>query len=95
MAAYVIGEIEVTDPAAFAEYRKHVAANIESHGGRIVARDDKVQTLEGGWVPRSIVIVEFSSMEQALAWYHAPDYAPLIKMREPAARAKLIAVQGA
>ena len=26
MAAYVIGEIEVTDPAAYEEYRKQVGA---------------------------------------------------------------------
>ena len=38
MAAYVIGEIEVTDPALYEDYRKQVLATIEKHGGRFLVR---------------------------------------------------------
>ena len=38
MAAYVIGEIEVTDPATYEDYRKQVVATIEKFGGRFVVR---------------------------------------------------------
>jgi uncharacterized protein (DUF1330 family) len=38
MAAYVIGDIEVTDPAAFQEYRNRVGATVEQYGGRFVVR---------------------------------------------------------
>jgi uncharacterized protein (DUF1330 family) len=94
-AAYVIGEIEVTDPAKYDEYRKQVAATVETHGGRFVVRGGKVEPLEGGWAPKRIVVLEFPSMAKALAWYRSADYAPLIKLRQQGSRGKLIAVEGA
>ena len=95
MAAYVIGEIEVTDQATYDEYRKQVAATVEKHGGRFVVRGGKVEPLEGGWSPKRLVVLEFPSMQKALAWYRSAEYAPLIKLRQQASRGKLVAVDGA
>jgi uncharacterized protein (DUF1330 family) len=95
MAAYVIGEIEVTDPATYEDYRKQVGAVLAKYGGRFLARGGKVEPLEGGWSPKRLVLLEFASMEQALKWYRSPDYAPLIKLRQKASRGKLVAVEGA
>lgn len=95
MAAYLIGEIEVTDPAAYEDYRKQVGATVAKYGGRFVVRGGKVQALEGGWSPGRIVALEFPSMEQAQKWYRSPEYAPLIALRQRASRGKLILVEGA
>ena len=95
MAAYVIGEIEVTDPALYEDYRKQVLATIEKHGGRFLVRGGKVEALEGGWAPKRLVLLEFPTMQQALGWYRSAEYAPLIKLRQRASRGKLIAVEGA
>ena len=59
MAAYVIGEIEVTDQATYDDSRKQVAATVEKHGGRFVVRGGKVEPLEGGWTPKRLVVLEF------------------------------------
>jgi uncharacterized protein (DUF1330 family) len=95
MAAYVIGDIEVTDPSIYEEYRKLVPATVEKYGGRFAARGGKVEPLEGGWAPKRAVLLEFPSFEQALNWYRSPEYAPLIKLRQKASRAKLFLVDGA
>jgi len=95
MSAYVIGEIEVTDPAAYEEYRKQVPAVIARYGGRYLVRGGKVEPLEGGWSPKRLVVVEFPSMEQALKWYRSAEYAPLIKVRQKASRGNLAIVEGA
>ena len=95
MAAYVIGEIEVTDPAAYEEYRRQVMAVVTKYGGKFIVRGGKVETLEGGWAPRRFVALEFPSMEQAQKWYRSPEYAPLIALRKKASRGKLILVEGA
>jgi uncharacterized protein (DUF1330 family) len=95
MAAYVIGEIDVTDPALYDDYRKQVLATVEKYGGRFAVRGGKVEPLEGGWAPKRIVLLEFPSMGQALKWYRSPEYAPLIKLRQKASRGKLLAVEGA
>jgi len=94
MKGYVIGEIEVTDPEAYGDYRKQVPATIEKYGGRFAARGGKAEALEGGWTPKRIVVLEFASYEQALKWYRSPEYAPLIKLRQRASRGKLIVVEG-
>jgi uncharacterized protein (DUF1330 family) len=95
MAAYVIGEIEVTDPALYEEYRKQVMAVVTKYGGKFIVRGGRVETLEGGWSPKRFVALEFPSMEQAQEWYRSPEYAPLIELRKKASRGKLILVEGA
>jgi len=95
MAAYVIGDIEVTDPGIYDDYRKQVLATVEKYGGRFAARGGKVEPLEGGWSPKRIVLLEFPSFEQAQKWYRSPEYAPLIKLRQQGARGRLLIVEGA
>jgi uncharacterized protein (DUF1330 family) len=95
MAAYVIGEIEVTDPALYDDYRKQVLATVQKYGGRFVIRGGEVEALEGGWAPKRIVAVEFPTMDALRKWYRSAEYAPLIKLRQKASKGRLIAVEGA
>jgi len=95
MAAYLIGDIEVTDAAVYEDYRRQVAATVQKYGGRFVVRGGSVQPLEGGWSPKRLVLLEFPSMEQAQKWYRSPEYAPLIALRQRASRGRLVLVEGA
>lgn len=94
MAGYVIAEVEVTDPAAYEEYRKLVPATIARYGGRFLVRGGVVETKEGGWSPARLVVLEFPSLEQARRWYHSPEYAPALAIRLKAASAKLVIAEG-
>ena len=94
MAAYVIGDIEVTDPAAFQEYRNRLGATIEQYGGRFVIRGGRVNSKEGEWQPHRLLMLEFPSFEQAERWYNSSEYKPLIAIREKAARTHLIIAEG-
>ncbi len=95
MAAYVLAEIEVTDPAGYEEYRKQVLAVVTQYGGKFIVRGGRIEPLEGGWAPKRMVALEFPSMEQALKWYRSPEYAPLIKARQKASKGRLIAIESA
>jgi uncharacterized protein (DUF1330 family) len=95
MAAYLIAEIEVTDPAAYEEYRKQVPAVVARYGGKFLVRGGQVKAKEGGWTPKRIIVVEFPSLAQAEKWYESADYAPLIELRQKASKGKLIIVEGA
>ena len=95
MSAYLIAEIDLTDPVAYEEYRKQVPGVIAKYGGRYVVRGGKVESLEGGWSPKRLAVVEFASMEQALKFYRSAEYAPLIKLRQKASKGKLVVVEGA
>jgi hypothetical protein len=60
MAAYFIVEIEVTDPTVFEEYRRQVSGTIEKYGGRYTVRGGTCETIEGGWAPKRVVVLEFA-----------------------------------
>jgi uncharacterized protein (DUF1330 family) len=94
MPAYVIGEIEITHPDAYEEYKKHVGPVLQKFGGKFLARGGKVVRLEGDWDPKRLVIVEFETMERALAWYNSPEYAPVKAMRQAASRGNQLIVEG-
>lgn len=94
MSAYVIAEVEVTDPAAYEDYRKQVPGVVTKYGGKFIVRGGKIESMEGGWSPKRVVVLEFASMEQALKWYRSADYAPLVKLRQKASKGKLIIVEG-
>lgn len=94
MAAYVIAEVNVTDPKLYDEYRKLVPATLERYGGRFAVRGGAVEPKEGGWAPARFVMVEFPTMELARKWYHSPEYAPALALRHKAANARLILVEG-
>ena len=95
MAAYLIGDIDVTDAALYEDYRKQVLATVQKFGGRFMVRGGKVEALEGGWAPKRLVMLEFPSMEQAQKWYRSSEYAPLITLRQRASRGRLVLVEGA
>lgn len=94
MSAYVIAEVNVTNPELFADYRKLVPATLEKYGGRFVVRGGATETKEGGWSPPRIVVLEFPSMDQARKWYHSPEYSAPLAMRLKSASTKLILVEG-
>ena len=95
MAAYVIAEVDVTDQALYEEYRKLVPETIDKYGGRFLVRGGAIESREGGWQPKRLVVIEFASMQQARAWYESPDYAPLMAVRHSAAASKVVLVEGA
>jgi uncharacterized protein (DUF1330 family) len=94
MAAYIINDMEVVDPATMEEYKKLSPATVERYGGRFLARGRRTETLEGTWSPQRLVILEFPSFEQARAWANSPEYAPAKALRQKAARSNLIVVEG-
>ena len=94
MAAYIIVEVETTDEALMAEYRKHTPGAIARFGGKFIVRGGKTRTLEGGWTPPRIVVLEFPSYEKAEEFYDSDHYKPILAMRLKAGKSKAILVDG-
>jgi uncharacterized protein (DUF1330 family) len=92
--AYVICDIEVTDPAAYEEYKRLSGPSLERHGGRFLVRGGDVEVLEGDRVPQRIVVVEFDDAGAARAWYDSEDYRAARRARAGAANASFVLVQG-
>lgn len=94
MAAYLVVDIDVTNPTQFEEYKKLAPAAIAKYGGRYIIRGGAYEALEGNWAPQRLTIVEFDSMEKARAFYTSPEYTDAIKARAGAANFKALLVQG-
>jgi uncharacterized protein (DUF1330 family) len=94
MAAFVIAEIEVTDPDGYEEYRRAVPATIERYGGKYLARGGAVEVLEGDRQPGRIVVLEFESAERARAWWSSQEYSGPKRIRQKTSTARLILVDG-
>ena len=94
MAAYMVVEAkEITDPAAIGQYSEQAAALVARHGGKYLMRGP-VTPLEGDWQPMMVVVVEFASMERLQAFYHSPEYAPLIALRQGGSVTNFVAGEG-
>jgi uncharacterized protein (DUF1330 family) len=94
MSAYVILDIEVTDPAGYEDYKKLGPPTVALYGGKYIARGGQSANLEGDWHPSRIVMLEFPSVEQARAWIDSPEYAPARALRHKYANSKTIIVEG-
>jgi uncharacterized protein (DUF1330 family) len=93
MSAYVIVELEVTDPDQYAAYGKLAEESVSRHGGRFVVRGGNHEVIEGEWAPRMIVL-EFDSLEAIQAWYRSEDYQSCLPMRLASSKGRMIAVEG-
>jgi uncharacterized protein (DUF1330 family) len=94
MTAYVIGDVEILDPAGYEEYRQGVPATIAAYGGRYLVRGGATEVAEGEWTPKRLVILEFESMARAKAWLESPEYRPLRQIRQRCAKSELVVVDG-
>jgi uncharacterized protein (DUF1330 family) len=94
MSAYVIAEIEVTDPDGYADYVAPANASVLRHGGRFVVRGGPSEVIEGDWTGR-MVVLEFESLEAARAWYDSDDYQACLPLRLQSSKGRMIAVDGA
>jgi uncharacterized protein (DUF1330 family) len=57
-------------------------------------RGGQLQTLEGDWKPKRIVVTVFPSLEQARRWYDSEEYRPLKALRLRSATGSIVLVDG-
>jgi uncharacterized protein (DUF1330 family) len=94
MTAYVIVDIEVTDPVGYEDYKRLAAPTVGMFGGKYVARGGPNETLEGDWQANRLVILQFDTVEQAKTWLNSPEYAPARALRHKYARTNMVVVEG-
>ncbi|HLW82948.1 MAG TPA: DUF1330 domain-containing protein [Candidatus Acidoferrales bacterium] len=90
---WVVFYRSVSNSAALAEYAKLSAPAIQSAGGRFVARGTPAKTFEAGLNQRSVVI-EFDSVEKAIAAYQSPAYQAALKVLHGAAERDIRILEG-
>ena len=90
---YWVANVDVSDPAAYEEYRKANAVAFQQYGARFLVRGGPQTVREGAANPRTVVL-EFDSYETAVACYESPEYQAAKALRDSAAESNLIIVEG-
>ena len=92
---YLVGELEVTNPAGYAEYSRQVPAIIAEYGGRYHVRGGDAKLLEGAGEPaKRLVVVEFDSPERLMEFYNSPSYQAILPYRLNNSTGRVICVAG-
>lgn len=94
MPAFVIVEITIHDPKLYEDYKKLSTASLEQFGGEFLARGGRTITLEGDWNPERVVVLKFSSVDQAKMWWNSSIYSKARSIRQQAAHTKMTIVEG-
>ena len=94
MAAYVIAQIDITDPETFKEYQALVPATIAAYGGEYLVRGGAQVALEGEERSSRTVVLRFPDMAAAQAWHASPEYEKPMAIRMASAKGTLLLVDG-
>ena len=93
MAAYMVAEIEVEDAEAYEAYKANVGATLVKFGGKFLSRGGKSTIFEGEWRSR-MVLIEFPSKDEALAWYNDAEYQNASQFRRLASKGRMLLQEG-
>jgi uncharacterized protein (DUF1330 family) len=91
--AYIIADVQVTNPQQYEEYKKFSTAAMHAHHAGVRVRGGTTFELEGR-EPGRTVVLEFPSLQAAQAFYNSPEYALARKAREGAAIMNMFVVEG-
>ena len=79
---YWIPHLDVSNLQGFQAYRDMADAGHKRFGSKLLARGGRREVVEGKMRARN-VLREFNSYDEALAYYHGPDYSRAHPLREP------------
>ncbi|HXQ25230.1 MAG TPA: DUF1330 domain-containing protein [Candidatus Acidoferrales bacterium] len=76
---WIVCHVSAADGSVMAEYAKLARPVIEAAGGRLIVRGNPAKTCEAG-VNEPAVVVEFESLEKAIAVYESEGYQKALKV---------------
>jgi uncharacterized protein (DUF1330 family) len=95
MPAYWVARSKVNDPVEYRKYTDRVPGILKKYGGKVLARGGRFKILEGPEKFHRFVVIEFPSLEQAVACHDSPEYREAAAFRrEGAGEVELVIVEG-
>ncbi|MEQ1575531.1 MAG: DUF1330 domain-containing protein [Vicinamibacterales bacterium] len=74
MPAYWVAHAKITDPVDYKKYTDRVPAIITRFGGKVLARGGRYQIMEGPEGFHRHIVIEFPTLEEAVACFQSPEY---------------------
>jgi uncharacterized protein (DUF1330 family) len=94
MPAYILAEVDVTNPAGYESYRPLAGASVALYGGTFIVRGGAAELIEGSPPPARIVVIEFPDTAAAKRWYNSPEYQAALKIRLANSAGRVVLVEG-
>jgi uncharacterized protein (DUF1330 family) len=93
--AYVISEIELTNPDAYAkEYVPLAQKALRDSGQKVLVSGGRTASLSGEPPRARVVVSMFESLDKAKAAYTSPDYLAARKIGDQYGKLRIFAVEG-
>jgi uncharacterized protein (DUF1330 family) len=93
-SAYLIANVDVTDPVRYEEYKKLASTAMKAHGAEPCVRGGQVEVLEGDWAPSRFAMLKFASVDKARAFCQSVEHEAARKARDGAAVMRMVVVEG-
>jgi len=74
MTAYWLARSKIVDPVEYKKYTDLVPTILKKYQGKVLARGGEYEILEGSKQFERHVVVEFPSMERAIACHESKEY---------------------
>ena len=74
MPVYWVARSKITDPVAYKKYTDRIPDILRTHGGTVLARGGRYRIMEGPETFHRFVVIEFPTMEQAVACFESREY---------------------
>jgi len=94
MSAFLVCDVVVKDREKLKEYLSLSEHTLAPFGGKFHAQAGAVETIEGSWNPKVIIIAEFPTMEKAKEWYSSDEYANALRVKPDALDRNMILTEG-
>jgi uncharacterized protein (DUF1330 family) len=95
MPAYWVARSKINDPVEYKKYTDRIPAILQRYGGKVLARGGRFKILEGPQRFQRFVVIEFASLEQAVACHDSPEYQAAAAFRKSGAgEVELVIVEG-
>jgi len=92
--AYVIAEIEVSNPDAYAkEFVPTAGKAIEDGGGKFIVRGGRTKSFMGAAPENRIAVFHFENMDKAQAWWDSPGRTSSQPIGDKYAKFRIYAVE--
>ncbi len=91
--AYVAAEIDVHDPAGFAQYSEREGKLVAKYGGKFMVRGGTMIAINGA-LPKRFTLYVFDSVEKVTAWKNDPEQKELSALRDKSSTFRAFAVEG-
>jgi uncharacterized protein (DUF1330 family) len=95
MPAYWIARARITDPVEYRKYTDLVPAIIARYDGKVLARGGPYRIMEGPEKFHRFVVIEFPTLDRAVACFESPEYREAAAFRRAGAgEVENVIVQG-